>query len=143
LALAQDSGNRYNGTLLAMALARLEAEPVVTVAAIDHLTLGIRNYHDSGNFGSLVGPLAMLSAFLDRLQRFEGAATIAGSLRDAVSLASVPELAATIAHLREMLGDQAYESFARSGEAMSTAVIVAYAYDQIDQARAELEAVSQ
>jgi hypothetical protein len=41
-----------------------------------------------------------------------------------------------------MLGDQAYESFARKGEAMTTAAIVAYAYDQIDQARAELEAVS-
>jgi hypothetical protein len=31
---------------------------------------------------------------------------------------------------------------ALKGEAMTTAAIVAYAYDQIDQARAELEAVS-
>jgi hypothetical protein len=90
----------------------------------------------------LVGPLAMLSAFLDRLGRFEAAATIAGFSCDPVSLASVPELAATITHLREVLGDQPYESFARNGEAMTTAAIVAYAYDQIDQARAELEAVS-
>jgi hypothetical protein len=84
----------------------------------------------------------MLSAFLDRLGRFEAAATIAGFSCDPVSLASVPELAATIAHLREVLGDQPYESFARNGEAMTMAAIVAYAYDQIDQARAELEAVS-
>lgn len=142
LALAQDSGNWYYGTILTITLARLEAEPVVTVAAVDHLRIAIRNWHDSGNFGSLVGPLAMLSAFLDRLGRFEAAATIAGYSCDPVSLASVPELSTAIAHLREMLGDQPYELFARTGEAMTTAAIVAYAYDQIDQARAELEAVS-
>jgi hypothetical protein len=143
LALAQDSGNRYNEAILATALARLESETVVTVAAVDHLRLVIRSWHDSGNFGNLVGPLAMLSVFLDRLGRFDAAATIAGFSCDPVSLASVPELAATITHLREMLGDQAYESFARQGEAMTTAALVAYAYDQIDQARAELEAVSE
>ena len=143
LALAQDSGNRFTETILAMTAARLEAETAVTVAAVEHLRLAIRNYRDSGNFGSLVTPLTMLSAFLDRLGRFEAAATIAGFSCNPVSLAAVPEFADTIGHLREMLGDQAYESFARSGEAMSTAVIVAYAYDQIDQARAELEAVSQ
>jgi predicted ATPase len=143
LALAQDSGNRYYETILATALARLEAETIVTVAAIDPLTLAIRNWHDSGNVGSLVGPLAMLSAFLDRLGRFEAAATIAGFSCNPVSLSTVPEFPAAITHLREMLGDQPYESFARNGEAMTTAAIVAYAYDQIDQARAELEAVSE
>jgi predicted ATPase len=142
LALAQDSGIQYTEAILATALARLEAETNVTVAAVDHLKLVIRRWHDSGNFGNLVGPLAMLSAFLDRLGRFEAAATIAGFSCNPVSLATVPEFAATIAHLREMLGDQPYESFARTGEAMTTAAIVAYAYDQIDQARAELEAVS-
>ncbi len=142
LALAQDSGNRYHETILAIALARLEAEIFVTVEALDHLRLAIRSWHDSGNFGNLVGPLAMLSAFLDRLGRFEAAATIAGFSCDPVSLASVPELDATIRHLREMLGDPAYESFAHRGAAMPTTAIVAFAYDQIDQARAELEAVS-
>jgi hypothetical protein len=36
----------------------------------------------------------------------------------------------------------AYESLARKGETMTTAEIVAYAYDQIDQARTEPNAVS-
>jgi hypothetical protein len=54
----------------------------------------------------------------------------------------VPRNHNAIAHLREVLGDQTYESLARKGEAMTTATIVAYAYDQIDQARAALEAVS-
>jgi hypothetical protein len=142
LALAQDSGNRYIEAILATALARLESEPVVTVAAIEHLRFVIQHWHDAGNVGNVVGPLAMLSTFLERLGRFEAAATIAGFSSNPVSLASVPESAATIAHLREVLGDEAYESFARDGEAMTMAVIVAYAYDQIDQARAELEAVS-
>jgi len=142
LALAQDSGNRYVEAILATALARLESEPVVTVAAVEHIRLVIQSWHDSGNFGNLVGPLATLSSFLDRLGRFEAAATIAGFACDPVSLASVPELAPTITHLREELGDQAYESLARNGEAMTTAAIVAYAYDQIDQAHAQLEAVS-
>ena len=57
----------------------------------------------------------MLSVFLDRLGRFEAAATIAGFSCDPVSLASAPELATTITHLRDVLGDQTYESFARQG----------------------------
>ena len=53
-----------------------------------------------------------------------------------------PEINTAITHLRDILGDQAYESVARKGETMTTAEIVFYAYDQIDQARAELNAVS-
>jgi hypothetical protein len=52
------------------------------------------------------------------------------------------ELNTAIAHLRHVLGDQTYESLARKGETMTTAAMVTYAYDQIDQARAELNAVS-
>ena len=39
----------------------------------------------------------------------------------------------------DVLGDQTYESLARQGETMTTAAMVTYAFDQIDQARAELE----
>ena len=39
----------------------------------------------------------------------------------------------------ETLGDPAYESLARAGEKMTTAAMATYAYDQIDQARTELE----
>jgi hypothetical protein len=44
-----------------------------------------------------------------------------------------------IAHLRDVLGDQTYESLARKAGTMTTAAMVTYAYDQIDQARTELE----
>ena len=53
-----------------------------------------------------------------------------------------PEINTTITHLRDVLGEQTYESLARNGETMTTAVMVTYAYDQIDQARTQLEAVS-
>jgi hypothetical protein len=48
-----------------------------------------------------------------------------------------------IAHLRNVLGDPAYESLARKGATMTTAAMATYAYDQIDQARSELNAVSE
>jgi class 3 adenylate cyclase len=44
-----------------------------------------------------------------------------------------------ITHLRSVLGDQTYESLTRKGETMTTAEMATYAYDQIDQARTELE----
>jgi hypothetical protein len=47
--IAQDSGNRYNESHLALNLAWLEAEYGVTVPRFDHLTLAIRNFRDSGN----------------------------------------------------------------------------------------------
>ncbi|HEX3287666.1 MAG TPA: hypothetical protein VHT50_24130 [Mycobacterium sp.] len=54
----------------------------------------------------------------------------------------MPEIGTAIAHLRDVLGDESYESLAHKGKAMTTAEMVTYAYDQIDQARAELNAVS-
>jgi hypothetical protein len=47
-----------------------------------------------------------------------------------------------IAHLRDVLGDQTYESLTRKGETMTTAAMASYAHHQIDQARTELNAVS-
>ena len=41
--------------------------------------------------------------------------------------------------MRDVLGDQAYESLTRQVETMTTAEMATYAYDQIDQARTELE----
>jgi hypothetical protein len=51
-------------------------------------------------------------------------------------------LLTAITHLRDVLGVATYESLARSGETMTMTAVATYAYDQIDQARAELEAVS-
>ena len=104
--------------------------------------MAIRNYHDVGQRHHDPFPLAILAAFFDRLGRHEPAATIAGFAATAITARAIPEINTTIAHLREVLGDQTYESLARKGETMTTADMVTYAYDQIDQARAELNAVS-
>jgi len=142
LVIAQDSGNRSRASALATVLALLEAEQGDTVSAFDHLTLAIRNYHNAGNTTTIRVPLASLAALFDRLGRYEPAATIAGFALNPIAAAGVPEITTAITHLRDVLGEQTYESLARKGEAMTTAAMVAYAYDQIDQARTELNGVS-
>ncbi len=142
LVIAQDSGSRAQASALAQFLARLEAEHGDTVSAFDHLTLAIRNYHNSGNTTTIRIPLAILAALFDRLGRYEPAATIAGFALSPFSAAAVPEITTAIAHLRDVLGEATYESLARKGEAMTTAAMAIYAYDQIDRARAEVNAVS-
>jgi predicted ATPase len=139
LVIAQDSGNRTIASTLANTLARLEAEHGGTVSALDHLTLAIRNYHNAGDATTIRTSLAVLAAIFDRLERYEPAATIAGVAFDPITAVWVPELSNTVDHLRDVLGDQTYETFARKGETMTTAAMATYAYDQIDQARVELE----
>jgi tetratricopeptide (TPR) repeat protein len=143
LVIARDSGNRYTETQLAWMLSELEAEHGDRMAALDYLTVAIRNHYESGSTGMMHSPLALLAAFLDQLGRYEPAAIIAGFALIPLSVAAVPEITTAIAHLREILGNDVYEALARRAETMTTAEIVTYAYDQIDQARTELNAVSE
>jgi hypothetical protein len=143
LVIAQDSGNRGTVTHLALNLC-FGAEHGDPMAAFHYLKLAIGNYHDLGNTYMIRSPLGLLAALFDRLGRYEPAATIAGF---AVSspVAALPAMAAfgtAIAHLRDVLGEATYESLARKGETMTTAEMATYAYDQIDQARAELNTVA-
>ncbi len=135
--IAEQSGNRqlvsHHAAIL---VAATSADPA---DAMDFATWAIRNYHDSGNFAMMHGTLANLAALLDRLGRYEPAATISEFAMSAFSRTTAPEISTAITHLREVLGDEAYESFARTGGQMTNAAMATYAYDQIDQARAELE----
>ena len=140
LVIAQDSGNRE--THLTACLARLEANSGDPLAALEYSAVAIRNYHDVGNTATMRAYLAALAACLDRLGRYEPATTIAGFAFDPLTATWVPEINSAIAHLRNVLGDKTYESLARKGETMTTAEMATYAYDQIEQARAELNAVS-
>ena len=141
LVIARDSGNRYAESLLAGDVSVLEAERGDPLAALDHVTLVIRNFHDAGNTTGVRSGLAILAVLFDRLGRYEPAATMAGFAASPLT-ATVAEFNTATAHLREVLGDPAYESLASKGETMTTAAMATYAYDQIDQARAELNAVS-
>jgi predicted ATPase len=142
LAIAQDCGNGAVASAHALLLARLEAEHGGTVSAFDHLTLAIRNYHNCGDTTTIRSALAVLAALFDRLGRYEPAATIAGFALSPIAAAAFPEITTAITHLRDVLGEATYELLARKGETMTTAAMVTYAYDQIDQARTELNAVS-
>ena len=113
------------------------------MAAFDHLSLAIRNYarlgqHQPDHARWL--PLPRCSTGSDATRR-RPPSPVSHSAPSPQS--EFPEINTAITHLRDVLGDQTYESLARKGETMTTAAMVTYAYDQIDQARAELNAVSE
>jgi DNA-binding CsgD family transcriptional regulator len=143
LVIAQDSGSRAVASVLANNLALREAGQGDPVSAFDHLTLAIRNYHNAGDTTIIRVPLAVLAVLFDRLGRYEPAATIAEFALSPLSASGVPEITTAITHLRDVLGEATYESLARKGETMTTAAMATYAYDQIDQARTELETHAQ
>ena len=66
------------------------------------------------------------------------AATIADFADDPLSRMAFSEITTTIVHLREVLGDDRYESLAQVGSAMTNAAMANYALEQIDLARAKL-----
>src|SRR5258705_6094684 len=97
----------------------------------------IRHFYDAGSFSHLRVPLAILADVFDRLGHHEPAATISAFATTPLTRASVPEINAIISHLREVLGDEAYESLARAGATMTSAEIAALALDQIDLVQRE------
>jgi predicted ATPase len=144
LVIARDSGNRANASHIAANLCQVEAKHGDPLAALDYFSFAIRNYHDAGNMAIFHSPLGALALFFHRLGRYEPAATIAGfAVLNPLAALTFPEIPAAIVNLREVLGDAVFESLAHHGETMTTAEIAAYAYDQIDQTRAALNADSQ
>jgi hypothetical protein len=138
LNIAQESGNRFNESHIAVTLADLEVHHGDPRSAFKHLTLAVRNYQDSGNIATMRSPLAILAGLLDRLGHYEYAATIAEFADSPLTRMAFSEITTTIAHLREVLGDAVYESFARRGASKTSASMATYALEQIDRARAEL-----
>ena len=100
--------------------------------------MAIRNYHDSGN----TTMMRTAAGRPRRLLRPARTLRTGGHHRrfrpHPAHRSAIPELNTAITHLRDVLGDQTYESLARKGETMTTAAMATYAYDQIDQARASL-----
>jgi predicted ATPase len=137
-AISEDTGIRWNESHLSVVLSGLESVYGDPLAALDCFSVAIRNHHDSGNTTMIRSPLAVLATYFDRLEHYEPAATIAGF---AVNLLTplFTEIEATETHLRVVLGDETYNSLAQSGAAMTTSAMAAYAYNEIDQVRAELE----
>jgi hypothetical protein len=143
LVIAHDSGIRTIETHLTDSMALLVADFGDPLVALEYFAVVIRNHRDSGNTANMRFSLTALAASLDRLGRSEPAATIAGFAFDPLTTGMwVPEINTAISHLRDVLGNQTYESLTHMGETMTTAAIVAYAYDQIKQAQTELDNAS-
>jgi tetratricopeptide (TPR) repeat protein len=138
LQVAQESGNRFNESHIAVSLSQLEVRHGIPHSALDHIALAIRNYQDSGNIATSRSPLAILAALLYRLGHYEPAATIADFAANPLTRMAFPEITETIARLRKVLGDDSYECLARLGESMTNAAMATYALVQIDLARAQL-----
>jgi hypothetical protein len=122
--------------LWAYGLAFRDADPVGALNALGR-GLVIAQYSGNRTGVSVVAPpLARLEA------EHGGTVSAFDHLTLAIrpfSAAGVPEITTAIAHLRDVLGEATYESLARKGETMTTSAMVMYAYDQIEQARTELE----
>jgi len=136
--VAQASGNRFIESHIAVTLAPLEAHHGSATSALDFLRLAMRNYIDSGNIATLHSPLANLAGLLHQLGHHDAAATISAFADDPLSRMAFSEITSTIAELRELLGDDRYETLARVGRSMTSAGMTKYAIEQIDLARARL-----
>jgi predicted ATPase len=138
LTIAQASGNQQQEAGIAVSLARIAVRYGDPADTFDYIILATRHYYDSGSLSLMPGPLGMLAVTFDRLGQFEAAATIIEFAATPINLASHPEINTTIVHLREVLGDEAYESFSRAGTNMTNAAMAEYAFGQIDRVRAEV-----
>jgi predicted ATPase len=138
LTIAQDSGNQQQEASIVVSLARLAVRHGEPADAFDYIILATRHYYDSGSLSLMPGPLGILAVTFDRLGQFEAAATIIEFAATPINRASHPEIDTTIIHLREVLGGDAYESFARAGTNMTNAAMAEYAFGQIDRVRAEV-----
>lgn len=132
LDIARANGDRQMESVHAMNLASLSVVHADPVDALEFVRLSIRTYFDSGSLSYISGPLAILAALFDRLGEYEPAAVISGFAVTPVSRATYPEIVTAVTHLREVLGDEAYQAFAHVGAEMTTAEKATYALDQVD-----------
>jgi hypothetical protein len=143
LTIAQATGNRQVESHLAGNLSWIAAARGQTFVAFDYLTLEIRNHYDSGSFSLMLSPLLILCVVLHGLGHTEPAATISGFANTPFTYVSFGEMNDLVTHLREALGNDAYDAIARVGDRMTPAAMATYALDQIDLARAELDSTQQ
>jgi hypothetical protein len=143
LTVAQDSGNRQLESVLALSLSSVAVTYASPLEAFELVAFAIRTYYDSGTLMFVSGAMGVLAASLDRFERYEAAATICAFAEVPVARGTYPEINTAIAHLREVLGDERYESLARAGMTMSNAAMAKFAIEQIDQVSAQLAHASE
>jgi predicted ATPase/class 3 adenylate cyclase len=138
LKIARETGNRLLETYNIGNLSRLAARHGEPAETFDFIAMSIRNYFDAGNLSLLPQAMAVLAHYFDRLGHYEAAATISGFSTTTFARSYFPEIDDAITHLRDVLGNDSYESLANAGAAMTNAAIANYALRQIDLVRANL-----
>ena len=143
LAIAKESDNRFTESHFAVGLSRLAATHGDPLDAFEFLTVAIRNFYDSGSFSIMAGPFAILAASSTGSDTMNPPPPSAGSPRapshgppSPRSTARSPTSAKFSATRRLRI------LISGAGANMTNAAMATYAFDQIDQARAELNAVS-
>ena len=88
---------------------------MIPVRRFDFMTVSIRNFHDSGNFSLLPSPLAILAASWTGSDITSLPPPSADLQPTHLDESGLPEIITAICPLREVLGDDDYESLARPG----------------------------
>jgi predicted ATPase/class 3 adenylate cyclase len=135
--VARETGNRLLETYHTGNVSRLAARQNDSPEALDLFTETIRNYLNSGNYFMLPQPIGVLAHYFDRIGYHDAAATLSGFATTSYATSYFPEIEATIAHLREVLGERQFRALAARGAAMTNTAIAKYAFEQIDKVRAE------
>jgi hypothetical protein len=135
---AHDSGNSQIESNIAASLSAMAASHGDSLVAFEYFTFCIRHFVDSGSPTFMRTPLAALAVLFDRLGHYQPAAIIAEAAATPLARSAFSEIDAVVAHLREVLGADSYESLARTGQAMTNDELSEYALNQIERARAKM-----
>ena len=144
LVIARDNGNRFNESFLAQNVARVEVAHGDPLAALDFMALAIRRHHDVGQHWPHVRPAGCprCTSRTARTLRTSGNHRRVRSISPLTAVALSGYKQCDRARFPKSSAIRPMNRSPAQGETMTTAEMVTYAYDQIDQARAELNAVS-
>jgi tetratricopeptide (TPR) repeat protein len=128
---ATDNGMMVNVQLPdAVALQARTGDPMVALVGFRDM---IAVWRDSADMFIFSHGMASLVVLFDRFDRWDVAATMRGTLDSALQAdALIQDLPGAIAHLREVLGEETYESHYRHGPAMNVQQAANYAEEQIN-----------
>ena len=116
----------------AVALQARIGDPIAALVSFRDMITVWRSSADLWIFSLGMGSLVVL---FDQLERWDEAATMRGTLDSALQAdALIQDLPEAIAHLREVLGDDVYESHYHHGAAMNVHQATDYAYEQVNLA---------
>lgn len=136
--IAERSGNRAIHTHLVASMARVAVHHGEPIEALDQLTTVIQHYIGAGNVGNLRVVLLNLVVVLVRYSRFDAAAVIGGFTATRFTAVTFPEFEPTMAHLRDVLGEDRFTALTHAGAAMTPLAMAEYAQNQIADLRAEI-----